>query len=136
MNSKLTKIRLIAAVALGALAAGSLAASAQSTNSAPHAGAGQGDRGAQIKERLQRVAEELQLTDAQKEEIKPVLKEEFEKVRDIRADTSLEPKERRKKMKAVRDDIAGKFKSILTPEQFEKWQKLQAERRAKRQPSN
>jgi Spy/CpxP family protein refolding chaperone len=127
MKLKSLKNSLIAAVALSALVAGSLAGSAQTTNS--NAGAGQGEKVDQFKEHLRKVAEELQLTEAQKGEIKPILKAEFEKLKELRANTSLTPKERREQRNAIREDLAAKLKSILTPEQFTKWEQLRAQER-------
>jgi len=121
---------------MAALAAGSLAASAQSTNSNAQPGAGHGTKGAQTKDRLQRIAEELQLTDAQKEQVKPILKADLEKARSLRDDTSLTPQERREKMKTIREDTAAQLKSILTPEQFTKWQQLRAQGRGNKPPAN
>ena len=40
------------------------------------------------------------------------------------SDTSLTPEDRRAKMKALRDDTTTQMKAVLTPEQFDKWQKM------------
>jgi protein CpxP len=136
MKLKSSKIGFIVAVALGALAAGTLAASAQTTNSNPQPGAGHGEKGGQLKDRLQRMAEALQLTDAEKDQIKPILQGDMEKAKELRDDTSLTQEERRAKMKTIREDTAAKMKGILTPEQFTKWEQLRAQGRGKKQPAN
>lgn len=74
-------------------------------------------------DRLQQMAEQLNLTADQKEKIKPILQEEAEKLKTIRRDTNLTPEQKREKARELRAEIANKLKPILTPEQLQKWQK-------------
>jgi len=133
MKMNAMKLSLIAAVAIGALASSTTVTLAQSTNSAP--GAAHGQKGAQLKERLERIAAELQLTDQQKEQARPIIREFLEQGRSLRQDTSLTAQERREKMKDLRQEAAAKLKPILTPEQLEKWQNLRNAARSKKQES-
>jgi Spy/CpxP family protein refolding chaperone len=87
-----------------------------------------GDR---LRERLKEAGEKLGLTEEQKEKLKPIFQAEAEKVKELRADTSLTPEQKREKFKAIRDEVAPKIKEILTPEQFAKWQKMREEFREK-----
>jgi Spy/CpxP family protein refolding chaperone len=73
---------------------------------------------------LDQLAQQLNLTDDQKAKVKPILEARDQKMHDLRGDTSLTPEDRRAKMKALRDDIITQMKAVLTPEQFEKWQKM------------
>jgi Spy/CpxP family protein refolding chaperone len=84
---------------------------------------------AAVRERMQNMAKELELTDAQKEQFKPILKAEAAKLKALREDKSLSRKDRQEKIKAIREEMAPQIKAILTPEQFEKWQKIVKERR-------
>jgi Spy/CpxP family protein refolding chaperone len=73
---------------------------------------------------LDQLAQQLNLTDDQKAKVKPILEARDQKLRDLRSDTSLTPEDRRAKMKALRDDMTTQMKAVLTPEQFDKWQKM------------
>lgn len=70
------------------------------------------------------IAKILDLTDDQKAKVQPILDAEREKMRALFQDSSLSQDDRRAKMKAIRDDVNAQLKPILTPEQFEKWQKI------------
>lgn len=83
-------------------------------------------------ERMKQLSEALKLTDEQKAKLGPILKEEGEKLRAIFGDANASREEKGKKMQEARKDIAAKVKAVLTPEQAEKYDKLQAEIAAKR----
>lgn len=114
------------ALALGAVIAFSPAAQAQEKK-----GEGKG-KGPSAEERMKRMAEALNLTDEQKAKIEPILKEEGEKLRAIFQDQNASREEKGKKMQEARKDISAKMKAVLTPEQAEKFEKLQSEMAAKR----
>ena len=117
---------LIAALAVGSLLVWSPALRAGDTNtppSTPPAGAPPADQrppgwrgGANL--------DQLNLTDEQKPKVQAIMDAQRQKMRDLRQDTSLTPEDRRAKMKALRDDEVTQMKAVLTPEQFEKWQKM------------
>ena len=121
---------LIAALAAGSLLVWSPALRAGDTNtppSTPPAGAppaGQRPPGMRGGPSLDQLAQQLNLTDDQKAKVKPILEARDQKMRDLRGDTSLTPEDRRAKMKALRDDMVTQMKAVLTPEQFDKWQKM------------
>jgi Spy/CpxP family protein refolding chaperone len=85
---------------------------------APAAGATNGPAA-----RLQEAIKELKLTDAQKEQLKPVYEEQMQKLRDLRQDASLSMVEKLEKLKALQEDIAPKLKKVLDAEQFAKYEK-------------
>ena len=70
------------------------------------------------------IAKRLALTDDQKTKAKPVFVEMMQKMRDLRQDSSLQPADRRAKVKEIRDAATVKLKDILTAEQLDKWQKM------------
>ena len=127
---KATKTMLIAALAAGSLLVWSPALRAGDTNtppSTPPAGAppaGQRPPGMRGGPTLDQLAQQLNLTDDQKAKVKPILEARDQKMRDLRGDTGLTPEDRRAKMKALRDDMVTQMKAVLTPEQFDKWQKM------------
>jgi Spy/CpxP family protein refolding chaperone len=78
---------------------------------------------------IDKLAQMLNLTDAQKAQIQPILDAEHQKMRDLRNDTSLSMDEKRSKMKELREDTSSQLQPILTPDQFTKWQNVAHMRR-------
>jgi Spy/CpxP family protein refolding chaperone len=135
---KLNKTLMIAALVAGGVFAAQLAVYAQdATNTPPAApptapppGARPpGGPGARPQVNFERVATQLSLSDDQKPKVKAVLDERLQKVADLRKDTTTAPVDKRAKFKEITDDANAKLKEILTPEQFEKWQKMMPSRR-------
>jgi Spy/CpxP family protein refolding chaperone len=109
------KISLAAVLALGGLLACASLVQAQDTNAAK-----KGERRGQMGARM---ADELNLDEAQKAKVQEAFQEQGKKMRELREDTALTQEQRQEKMKALRDDMDKKMKTILKPDQYEKWQK-------------
>ncbi len=110
-----------------AIAAGAPVVSAQE-------GMSQGTMGSQgnmseITAKLEKMSAALQLTPAQKQQIKPILMEEAPKLKALKADTSLPPLQKAMKMRQIGEDTDAKLQPILTPEQNQKWQQMRAQER-------
>ncbi len=118
---KIYKTSLIVALVAGGLLAWSTLASAQDTKQ------GKKGRGPNIERQMDRLTTELNLTDPQKPKVKAVLEDTAKKRRDISRDLSGE--ERRAKMRPITEEQNKKIKEILTPDQYEKYQKLQQQQR-------
>jgi len=73
--------------------------------------------------KLEGAIKELNLTDEQKEQLKPLYQEQMEKLRDLYQDNSLSMAGKLEKLKALHKEIAPKLKQVLDAEQFAKWQK-------------
>ena len=129
-----TQSRLIPQL-LTALLAGALLAFSPGTRAddaapaAPEARPHAGQRGEMAKERLAKLAKELDLSADQKTKLEAALKEQAETLRGLRDAT---PEVRRAKMKTAREEMNTKLKGILTSEQFAKWEKLRKERGSQR----
>jgi hypothetical protein len=82
-----------------------------------------------VRNRFAMIAQRLALSDDQKAKARPVFEEIAQKQAAVRADTSLDPAARRAKIKEIQADLSNQLKEILTPEQFDKWQKMQPGRR-------
>ena len=129
---KTIKPVLFAAFALaGMLSLQPMARAAETSAAAQPA---QDERGAAIRERMQAVAKELGLTDEQKQQLKPILQAEAEKMKALRDDQSLSRPEKLEKLKAIREELLPQLKEILTPEQIAKWQKIRQERQGQAAP--
>ena len=73
---------------------------------------------------MQKMDEELKLTEEQKTKIRESRTALGEKMRALQQNQDLTPEAKREKMKELRDSNQATMKTILTPEQFEKWQKM------------
>jgi len=129
---KLNKMTVIAALALGSLLTMGTVVNAQDTTTppaaTPPAGAPPGGgRGRQLS--IEQLATKLALSDDQKTNVQAVLVAQRQQMRDLRNDTTLSTDDRRAKMKTIRDDANAKLKTILTPDQFAKYQALMLARR-------
>lgn len=122
------------AVALAGLVATDMTSLAQEKkdnkgDQKPPAGQGPGgQRRAQV-DRLAAMKESLKLTDDQVQKLKPILKEEADKMKALREDTNLAPEDRRTKARELREASAPKIKAILTKEQAEQWEKARQQQR-------
>ncbi len=126
---KTSKISLMAALIAGVLLAYSpalRAEDAKESKDAPKREGQPGRDGAEMKERFDKMAEDLKLTADQKAKVETAIKEQREKMRGMR---DLAPEERREKAKALREEMIKKMKGILTAEQFEKWEKNRPQNR-------
>ena len=119
---KLNKALLIAALAAGSLFTSGSPSQAQDNTNTPPAGAPPG--GLRQRPNFDMIAKQLELTDAQKPQVKAILDEQQQKLKDLRADTSVAQADKRAKSKEIRDAATAKLKPILTAEQFAKWEKM------------
>ena len=86
-----------------------------------------GGTNARAKAHFKGLAQELNLTAAQKQQLKPILREEAQKLKALRAETGVTKQQKRAELLQFRRDTLARIKGILTPEQLEKWQKLRAQ---------
>ena len=135
---KSTKTLLFAALAASSLLVGIPARAQDSTNATPATppagappGGGRGMRGPN----LDQLATTLNLTDDQKAKVKTILDTQRQKMSDLRADTSLSREDRRTKMQAIRQDTTDQMKAVLTPDQFDQYQKMQPRGRRNAPPA-
>ncbi len=76
------------------------------------------------REKMQKLMEDLNLSDDQKEKYRNAMQEQMQSMQGLR-DAS--PEERREKYQKMQETMSGKMKEILNKEQFEKWDKARAE---------
>jgi len=75
---------------------------------------------AKVQQKLQQISTELNLTDAQKAQIKPILQSEIQELKTVKDDTSMSPDQKQAKVKDIRSNYKSQISSILTPEQQKK----------------
>jgi protein CpxP len=73
--------------------------------------------------RVQEAIRDLNLTDQQKEQLKPIYQEQAEKLRELYLDSSLSIPEKLEKLKGMRAEIAPKLKKVMDADQYAKWEK-------------
>jgi hypothetical protein len=82
---------------------------------------------------MSQLTEELTLTADQQEQVRPILKESFEKMTDLRTksrDSGERPSpETREEMTKIREDTHEKLGKVFSKEQMEKYDKMLQERR-------
>jgi protein CpxP len=67
--------------------------------------------------KMAKILQDLNLTDQQKTDLKPILKDRMTQARAIREDSKLTPEQKRDKMKELTKATQEKIAAILTPEQ-------------------
>ena len=75
---------------------------------------------AKIQARLQVLATELNLTDEQKAQMKPILRDKLRRINAVKNDPQRSIDSKRSKIDEIRDDFRGQARQFLTPEQNKK----------------
>ena len=75
-------------------------------------------------QRLQRMTQQLNLTEAQQQQIKPILENESKQMQALRDDTSLSQDDRRAKMMQIRQTSASQIKPILNADQQKQFDEM------------
>ena len=118
----MSKLSLIAAMALGGLVVCSTLVSAQDATNAPDKKGGK--RGMSPDQMMERYTEQLSLTDEQKPKVKAVLEDSGKKRREIFRDSALDREQKQEKMQPVMEAQNKKMKEILTADQYKKYQEM------------
>jgi Spy/CpxP family protein refolding chaperone len=118
----MSKLSLIAAMALGGLVACSTLVTAQDASNAPEKKGGK--RGTSPEQMMVRYTEQLSLTDEQKPKVKTVLEDTMKKRREITKESGQDRQQVREKMQPVMEVQNKKMKEILTADQYKKYQEM------------
>jgi len=118
----MSKLSLIAAMALGGLVVCSTLVSAQDATNAPDKKGGK--RGMSPDQMMERYTEQLSLTDEQKPKVKAVLEDSGKKRREIFRDSALDQTQKREKFQGTMEAQNKKMKEILTADQYKKYQEM------------
>ena len=74
---------------------------------------------------LRMLTQTLNLTNDQREKLRPIVTDEGEQLHVVHIDERMTPDQKRAKVIEIREAFAPKIAAELTPEQQEKWKKLQ-----------
>lgn len=115
-------------VAVRAQDAGTQESKAQAqTEAGPHQG--------QHANHLEWLSKELNLTDSQKAQVKPILDEQSKQMRATQEDTSLTQEQKHEKMKQIHQTTHSQINGILTPEQQRKFAEMKEQHKGQREGS-
>jgi periplasmic protein CpxP/Spy len=81
---------------------------------------------------LRMLSQNLNLTNDQREKLRPIVTEEGDQMHTVRIDERMTPDQKRDKMIEIRQAFAPKIAAELTPEQQEKWKKMQESMQGKK----
>jgi protein CpxP len=84
---------------------------------------------------LEWLSKELNLTDEQKAQVKPILDEQSKQMRATQEDTSLTQDQKREKMKQIHQTTHSQINGVLTPEQQKKFAEMKEEHKGQREGS-
>ena len=76
-------------------------------------------------QRLQRMTQQLNLTADQQQKIKPILEQEQQQVQTLHQDTSISQQDKWGKMQQIRQGANDQIKSVLNPDQQQKFTEMQ-----------
>jgi Spy/CpxP family protein refolding chaperone len=79
---------------------------------------------------LEWLSKELNLTDEQKAQVKPILEDQSKQMKTTREETTLTDEQKHEKMKQIHHSTNAKINEILTPEQKKKFDQLQDQQKA------
>lgn len=88
---------------------------------------------AKVQENLQKMATQLNLTDDQKDKIKPLLQEQFQQLKTVHDDTSLSPDQKQAKAKEIHQTYHSQIQAVLTPEQQKKFAAMKEQKKKEMQ---
>jgi Spy/CpxP family protein refolding chaperone len=114
---KASKFILVALALLAPLSLTALRADEPAKPAAREGRPAKGEKGPKGGDRLANLTEQLSLTPAQVEQIKPILNSERDAMRALNQDTSLDREAKRPKMREIREAHDAKIRALLTPEQ-------------------
>jgi Spy/CpxP family protein refolding chaperone len=135
MRRSLTSVFAIALLGTTALTPAGIVA-AQEPSAPPHppqegtAPTGKPAHGGAVEMRMEKLSQQINLTDEQKTKIRPLLRHETERIREVRSNTSLSQGETQRRIKLIRGDTNQRMGEFLTPEQKKQWQETRQAQRA------
>lgn len=82
---------------------------------------------AKVQAKLQHISTELNLTDAQKQQLQPIMQSEAQELKAVKSDASLSDDQKQAKAKEIHQNYKSQMSSILTPDQQKKWAAMREE---------
>ncbi len=121
------KKAMMSALLTLALACSGTALYAQMQDQVPPSARGQRMAPMSTDQRLQHLTQMLNLTTDQQAKIRPILENESQQMDTLRSDTSMAREDKMAKARSIRETTNSQITPILTSEQQQKWQQMQAQ---------
>ena len=99
-------------------------ASSQAASTSQAGQAADPETAAKVQAKLQELSTQLNLTDDQKAQLKPIVQDEIQKLRAVNDDASLTADQKKAKFTDIRQSYKSQMVSILNPEQQKKLELL------------
>jgi periplasmic protein CpxP/Spy len=94
---------------------------------------GNGGRRMDPNQQLKRMTKQLDLTEDQQAQIRPILQNRALRMQQLFQDQSMDPQDRRSKLRAVQDDSRHRIESVLNETQKAKYAEMQQQMHERRQ---
>lgn len=120
-------------VAVAAPQQGNEAAPQGPDQSAPAPQNARGHRQADPNRQLHMLTKRLNLTGDQQNQILPILTNRAQQMENLRSDSSLAPKDRHAKMRAIREDGDAQIRALLNDQQKQAYDQMQQQMRERQQ---
>lgn len=126
MKTPILKLRawLAGGLLAGLLAAPLAAQAATAPERRPENRPAVGENLARLRQHLRKIAEDLELTDAQIHALKAIFARERLAYRELREDDTLTPREKLAEARDIRRHAVDAIQIVLTPEQWAIWREL------------
>jgi Spy/CpxP family protein refolding chaperone len=96
---------------------------------------GKPGHGGNMEKRLDVMTQQLNLTNDQRDKLRPILKQETERIKEIRSNPNLTQNEIHKKTQMVRKSTRQQIAQVLTPDQNKQWREIQEGHHAANNPA-
>jgi hypothetical protein len=92
-------------------------------------GAGAQPDKAEMAAKMEKMSAALQLTPAQKEQMRPIIMQEAMGMKEVKSNTTLGPMQKAMKARQIADAADAKVKPILNPQQYQTYEQMRAQER-------
>src|SRR5262249_26396492 len=82
---------------------------------------------AKVQEKLQHISSELNLSDDQKQQLKPIVQNEVQQVKAVKSDATLSDDQKQSKVQEIQQNAKSQMGTILTPDQQKKLASMKEE---------
>jgi len=106
-----------------------LSLAAQNSMGAQGQGMGQDANKAEMMQKLEKMSAALQLSPQQKQQVRPIVFEEAQKLKAVKENTSLGPMQKAMQAHQIADASDARLKPILSPQQYQTWEQMRAQER-------
>ncbi|WP_446744828.1 hypothetical protein [Silvibacterium acidisoli] len=133
MKKSVYSLALAGVLSLGIAGAAFAQDNAAPPDQGPGAMQGGGPHRINPDQQLKRMTRQLDLTADQQTQIKPILESRATRMQQLFQDQSMDPQDRRSKMRAIQDDTSNRIETVLNDSQKQKFEQMQAQMHERRQ---